>query len=447
MDNSDLKLKDCDPPVAQHSENRATNTFPEVYDPNHHSLNSSYFKTDSSYENNSKRKCHYEQNNQFWFNEHTPVKHLHLENTENSKPSDLLFRETQIVDAEVHIKHSVVTPEKITQSKSDEHRELIKSNLDKDYSNIEIDKPIEQVLSHQFKEAGLLKVNSSTLFDAQLLSQSPLKSEANEKHLLISEKNMCNLPCYIPPLKVTTLPSEFLKIEQELSKNLLHIEYSETKVKYISNPVEHAKEPHTSFLEKYLNGGKSILFLGMNPGPWGMCQTGVPFGEVQTCKNWLKICGNVTQPKNYHPKRPIEGFGCKRREVSGERFWRFFEMKCKTPDVFFKDCFVYNHCPLAFMTETGKNITPPQIGADKRALINNLCDNALVDVIKLLGVSSVIGVGKFAEKRANEIKKKFNLDISVFFLLHPSPASPAANKGWSDIAEVSLRQMNILGFL
>lgn len=99
------------------------------------------------------------------------------------------------------------------------------------------------------------------------------------------------------------------------------------------------------------------------------------------------------------------------------------------------------------MGESGKNVTPPEIGEGKRMLINNLCDKALMDVIDLLGISSVIGVGKFAETRANKIKKKFNLKISVHSLLHPSPASPAANKGWSDIAEETLRNINILEFL
>ena len=84
---------------------------------------------------------------------------------------------------------------------------------------------------------------------------------------------------------------------------------------------------------------------------------------------------------------------------------------------------------------------------EKRTMINNLCDKALVDVIDLLGISNVIGVGKFAETRANKIKKKYNLNISVYSLLHPSPASPAANKGWSDIAEVTLRNINILEFM
>jgi len=185
----------------------------------------------------------------------------------------------------------------------------------------------------------------------------------------------------------------------------------------------------------------------MNPGPWGMCQTGVPFGEVQMCKNWLQVEGNVKRVLNCHPKRPIEGFNCKRREVSGERFWGFFKAKCKNPETFFNNCFVYNHCPLAYMTESGKNLTPPELPKRTKSEITSVCDETLKNIIELLGVTTVIGVGKFAEARALAMKKQYNLNISVFFLLHPSPASPAANKGWPDIAESSLQNMNLLEFL
>lgn len=279
------------------------------------------------------------------------------------------------------------------------------------------------------EELNLLRSHFDSKFDNKLASQSLLKLDDTVK---VKDKNIA---------------ADFLKIEQDLAQHLLGVDYSNTKVKFISNPIEHAIEPHTNFLETYLNGTKPILFLGMNPGPWGMCQTGIPFGEVQLCKNWLNIKGNVLKPENTHPKRPIEGFACKRREVSGERFWRFFEAKCENPQTFFRKCFVYNHCPLAYMSETGKNITPPEFKAETKIMINNLCDKALADVIRLLRVTHVVGIGKFAEARANFIKKKFNMDISVFFLMHPSPANPAANKGWSDIAEKSLKNMNILDFL
>ena len=34
---------------------------------------------------------------------------------------------------------------------------------------------------------------------------------------------------------------------------------------------------------------KRVVFLGMNPGPFGMAQVGVPFGEVAAVRDWLRI--------------------------------------------------------------------------------------------------------------------------------------------------------------
>ncbi len=62
----------------------------------------------------------------------------------------------------------------------------------------------------------------------------------------------------------------------------------------------------------------------MNPGPWGMVQSGVPFGEVAAVRDWMKIKSSAKQPKSVHPKRPIEGLSCKRSEVSGRRLWGLF---------------------------------------------------------------------------------------------------------------------------
>lgn len=77
-----------------------------------------------------------------------------------------------------------------------------------------------------------------------------------------------------------------------------------------------------------------------------MGQTGVPFGQVTKTREFLKICCQVDKPTNEHPKRPIDGFQCKRNEVSGDRFWSFFEDVCGNAGNFFTNCIVYNHCPL-----------------------------------------------------------------------------------------------------
>jgi len=54
----------------------------------------------------------------------------------------------------------------------------------------------------------------------------------------------------------------------------------------------------------------------------------------------------------------------------------------------------------------------------------------------------VIGVGKFAEDR---IKAALGNEpgVNMGRILHPSPASPAANRGWAKAAEAALAQMEI----
>ena len=106
-----------------------------------------------------------------------------------------------------------------------------------------------------------------------------------------------------------------------------------------------------------------VVALGMNPGPFGMAQTGVPFGEVAVARDWLGVAAPVTKPAREHPKRPVEGFACARSEVSGARLWGAVRAHWKTPARFFAEAFVLNYCPLVFMTTSGRNLTPDKCRA------------------------------------------------------------------------------------
>ena len=78
-------------------------------------------------------------------------------------------------------------------------------------------------------------------------------------------------------------------------------------------------------------------------------------------KNWLQVSGTVGHPEREHPSRQVQGLECKRSEVSGRKFWGLFQELCGPPEVFFQHAFVHNYCPLAFLTATGKNVTPLEI--------------------------------------------------------------------------------------
>ena len=65
-----------------------------------------------------------------------------------------------------------------------------------------------------------------------------------------------------------------LQIETEQCRLLSNVRFND-KVSYIYNPLEYAHETHSYYVKKYCNSYKTILFLGMNPGPFGMAQNGV----------------------------------------------------------------------------------------------------------------------------------------------------------------------------
>ncbi|QDT69913.1 Uracil DNA glycosylase superfamily protein [Planctomycetes bacterium MalM25] len=209
-------------------------------------------------------------------------------------------------------------------------------------------------------------------------------------------------------------------------------------VTHVYNPLAYAWKPHRAYLERLNPEGVRVLFLGMNPGPWGMAQTGVPFGEVAAARDWIGIEEPVKHPADEHPKRPIEGFACGRSEVSGRRLWGLFAERFGTADAFFAEHFVANYCPLVFMTETGKNFTPDKLPAAEREPLDAACDAHLAELLRITRPEWAVGVGKYAEKCLNRVVDAAGIETSVTTVLHPSPASPAANRGW---AEAATRQL------
>jgi single-strand selective monofunctional uracil DNA glycosylase len=211
----------------------------------------------------------------------------------------------------------------------------------------------------------------------------------------------------------------------------------------VYNPLEYAWQAHEAYLSRYGSGKKRVLFLGMNPGPFGMAQTGVPFGEVDAVRDWLGICEDVEKPRKEHPKRPIQGFACKRSEVSGRRLWGLFAERFGKADSFFKDHFVMNYCPLVWMSATGANLTPEKLPASEMQPVEQACLKHLTEVIELLDPSYLIGVGGFAEDRLIRAVAAGGSKAIVGRVLHPSPASPTANRGWAEAATRQLTEQGV----
>ena len=231
-----------------------------------------------------------------------------------------------------------------------------------------------------------------------------------------------------------------IKISRNLSNEVEKIPTKKAAA-YTYNPLSYARIPHEQYLTRYGTGEKEVLRLGMNPGPFGMAQTGVPFGDVAMVRDFLGVTGKVGKPPSEHPRRPISGFDCSRSEVSGSRLWSFARDHFDSADAFFRRFFVANYCPLVFMEESGKNLTPDKISKDTRSLVEIACDQALRDVVAELRPQWVLGVGAFAEKQARRALAE--VEVRVGSILHPSPASPLANRGWAEQVEKQLRDLGI----
>ncbi len=212
-------------------------------------------------------------------------------------------------------------------------------------------------------------------------------------------------------------------------------------VTHVYNPLEYARGPHSRYLALYGQTKKQIVYLGMNPGPFGMAQTGVPFGEVSLVRDYLKVSGAVGRPAREHAKRPVEGFSCRRSEVSGARVWGTLAQRYPKPEAFFEKAFVANYCPLVFMEESGKNRTPDKLAPKEREKLYAACDEHLRAVIDALSPAYVTGVGKFAEGRAREALA--GLPLTIGSIPHPSPANPLANRGWAEQVDKALAALGL----
>ena len=224
-----------------------------------------------------------------------------------------------------------------------------------------------------------------------------------------------------------------------LSSDVGRLRFS-APVTHIYNPLDYAWAPHELYLQRFGNDRKRVVFIGMNPGPFGMVQCGIPFGEIAAARDWMGIEAPVEKPALENPKRPVEGFACTRSEVSGRRLWGLFQQRFGDADAFFAEHFVANYCPQAFF-DGGRNVTPDKLPATETEPLYAACDRHLRSLVDALQPTWVIGIGGFAEARAAVALADMALRIGK--VLHPSPASPAANRGWAEAASAQLAAQGI----
>lgn len=234
---------------------------------------------------------------------------------------------------------------------------------------------------------------------------------------------------------------QLINIADQLNNATKNLAFS-PPVAFVYRPLDYAWGPHEAYLWRFGAGPKEVLLVGMNPGPFGMAQTGVPFGDVELVREWMGLDGGVGRPNPEHPKRPVRGFDCPRGEVSGRRLWGWARDRFGPPDRFFARFFVWNYCPLVFMETSGRNRTPEKLPAAERAELFAACDAALARVAEGLEVEFAVGIGTFAEDRLRAALPAGS-PVTVGRILHPSPANPLANRGWAEAAEAQLARMGV----
>lgn len=237
-----------------------------------------------------------------------------------------------------------------------------------------------------------------------------------------------------------SLAPRLILAAQELSESVGALSFA-PPVTHVYNPLHYAWKPHEAYLSTFAREKKRIVFIGMNPGPWGMAQTGVPFGEVDAVRKWMGIEETVSSPPIEHPKRPIQGFACDKSEVSGRRLWGLFSTRYPHAENFFAEHLVLNYCPLVFMESSARNRTPDKLPVAESSALFEACNQHLQRCIETLQPDWIVGVGGFAQKQAKIALREF--DIRHGKVLHPSPASPAANNGWAEKATRQLIEQGI----
>lgn len=224
---------------------------------------------------------------------------------------------------------------------------------------------------------------------------------------------------------MTNTSQQLIAAARELSQQVDRLKFA-APVAHVYNPLDYAWAAHEKYLHRFGGGTKRVIFLGMNPGPFGMVQTGIPFGEIAAVRDWLNISAAIGKPKVEHPRRPILGFACPRSEVSGRRFWKLFAERFGSPEKSFAAHFVANYCPLAFLAGSGANLTPNKLPQAEREKLFAICDEHLRRVLEILEPEWLIGIGAFAKERGELVAA--GTTIRVGQILHPSPASPKANR-------------------
>lgn len=262
------------------------------------------------------------------------------------------------------------------------------------------------------------RTGSTALDKRKKLTYSSAANARKEEEEVQEEQGQASNNSWIGGEIIVGGCESILSIENELVQALSQLKFG-LPVTCVYNPLVYAQELHEQYVRNYGGRKVEVLLVGMNPGPYGMAQTGVPFGDGTIVRDFLKISG----------------------KISGQRFWGWAQRQFNSATNFLNRFWIHNYCPLIFMEASGKNRTPDKLPASERELLETPCNKALVATINLIQPRLVVGIGKYSTKR---IRASGAQDIVIGEVMHPSPANPKANKEWAKVFEIQLKSLGVI---
>ncbi len=219
-----------------------------------------------------------------------------------------------------------------------------------------------------------------------------------------------------------TLLTSSSKLSTSLNTLFPHYKTKDNHIVY--NVFEYAWQGWEAYIHKCAKLSAKIMLLGINPGPHGMLQTGIPFGSISAVRNYIGIHdADIKQPTVLHKNRPVDGMKYTKEEQSGLLLWNTIESLFTNSLNFFSHCFVINYCPLAFFTQKGENITPDKLGTEERKDVEHRCTSHLLEYLNIFNTSLILAIGRYAFNKAQLLSRDLHIipQKNIIYIPHPSP--------------------------
>jgi single-strand selective monofunctional uracil DNA glycosylase len=220
----------------------------------------------------------------------------------------------------------------------------------------------------------------------------------------------------------------------------------------VLDPGRYGERWHHRFRRCYPVGPRPLLVFGLNPGPYGMAQTGVPFTDLKRLefhlpRLWRELLAArepVALPGLAPPS--LRPFLTRTFESSSVRVYKFLERAFGSAEQAFRRVAFVNPCPLLFIDRaTGENRTPADLPRAAPRLMREfdaLRRTTVLEAVSELEARGAVLLGKDVARAAAPALRAALPADSVLEWEHPARAVPEtwarglheslAARGWID---------------